>query len=325
MILLPYRLHQNLQRLHLPLRQQPKLRTKEHKMLKTRIQMRRHLQRLQRPKETTVNNPVHPKKPPKNLPAKRRKLRRLKNPQRLRLVVIVRKLGLVINLIGDPLQHLLDVHGSAHADRRGVPAAPLAPPVFHPGRKPLPGTKAVEVGILGHDGPYGGDVVVEVDGVDGDPSGAGFALGEGDGVVEGAAGAEGLFGVAVESIAEGSGAVTEGLECSCSGGEGGSCRCHYFGFGFVVFVVEVMVSYAGLRLIRIDLCYAEPIFLYFCSTNEFTRPNTFYFNVVSFPVRRSEISIMIVVSMLAFSVSVPVSAKRGRTARREETRSKMRL
>lgn len=199
--------------------------------------MRRHLQRLQRPKKTTVNNPIHSKKPPKNLPAKRRELRRLKNPQRLRLVVIIRKLRLIINLIGDPLQYLLDVYRSAHGDRRGIPSAPLAPSVFHPGRETFPGTKTVEIGIFGHDGPYGGDIVVKIDGVDGDPSGAGFALGEGDGVVEGAAGAEGLFGVAVETIAEGSGAVAEGLECSCSGGEGGSCRCHYFGFAVVFGIV----------------------------------------------------------------------------------------
>jgi len=58
--------------------------------------------------------------------------------------------------------------------------------------------------------------------VDGHPSRAGFAGGEGDCVVEGSAGPEGLFGVAVETVAECAGAVSEGLEGACSGGEVGS-------------------------------------------------------------------------------------------------------
>lgn len=58
--------------------------------------------------------------------------------------------------------------------------------------------------------------------MDGHPACAGFARGEGDCVVEGSAGAEGLFGVAVETVAEGAGAVAEGLEGACSGGEVGS-------------------------------------------------------------------------------------------------------
>jgi hypothetical protein len=58
--------------------------------------------------------------------------------------------------------------------------------------------------------------------VDSDPSRTGLAGGEGDCVVEGSACAEGLFGVAVETIAECAGAVAEGLEGACSSGEVGS-------------------------------------------------------------------------------------------------------
>jgi len=58
--------------------------------------------------------------------------------------------------------------------------------------------------------------------VDGHPSRTGLAGGEGDCVVEGSARSEGLFGVAVEAIAECAGAVAEGLESACSGGEVGA-------------------------------------------------------------------------------------------------------
>ena len=47
-------------------------------------------------------------------------------------------------------------------------------------------------------------------------------MGEGDRVVERAAGTEGLFGVAVEAIAECAAAVAKRLECACSGGKVGS-------------------------------------------------------------------------------------------------------
>lgn len=55
--------------------------------------------------------------------------------------------------------------------------------------------------------------------MDSDPSRTGLAGGEGDCVVEGSACAEGLFGVAVETIAECAGAVAEGLEGSGAVGE----------------------------------------------------------------------------------------------------------
>ena len=58
MILLPYRLDQDLQRLHLPLWQQTKFGTKEHEVFKTRIQMGCHLQCLQGPEETTVDDSI---------------------------------------------------------------------------------------------------------------------------------------------------------------------------------------------------------------------------------------------------------------------------
>ena len=58
--------------------------------------------------------------------------------------------------------------------------------------------------------------------MDGYPACTGFAGGEGNCVVERSARSEGLFGVAVETIAECAGAVAEGLEGSCSGGKVGS-------------------------------------------------------------------------------------------------------
>lgn len=179
MILLPNGLDQNLQRLHLPLGQQPKLGTKEHKVLKTRIQVRCHGQRLQRPEETAVYNPVHPKQSAEYLPAQRREGGRLKHPQGLCLVVVVRELGLVVDLILNPLQYLFDVDGGADGHGGGVLAGALGPSVFDSGGEALAGSEGVEVGVFGHDGPEGGDVVVEVDGVDGYPSRAGFAGGEG--------------------------------------------------------------------------------------------------------------------------------------------------
>mmetsp|Transcript_17741 Transcript_17741/g.36964 ORF Transcript_17741/g.36964 Transcript_17741/m.36964 type:complete len:313 (+) Transcript_17741:321-1259(+) len=219
-VLLPNRLDQDLQRLHLPLGQQSELRAKEHEVLETRIQMRRHLQRLQGPEEGAVNDAVDPKEPAEDLAAQRRELRRLKDPERLGLVVVVGELGLVVDLVGDPLQHLLDVHRRRHGHRRGVPPAALAPPVLHAGREALPGPERIQVGVLGHDGPDGGHVVVEVDGVDGHPAGARLARRQGHGVVQRPAGAERLFRVAVQAVAEGAAAVAEGLEGASAGGEG---------------------------------------------------------------------------------------------------------
>merc|ERR1719416_266947 len=54
--------------------------------------MRSHLQRLQRPEEAAVYDPVHAKQPTEDLAAQRRELRGLEPPQRLRLVVVVGEL-----------------------------------------------------------------------------------------------------------------------------------------------------------------------------------------------------------------------------------------
>lgn len=59
------------------------------------------------------------------------------------------------------------------------------------------------------------------------PAGAGFAGGQCHGIVEAAPRAEGLAGVAVESVAEGAGTMAQGLEGSggmMGGGGGGTGR-----------------------------------------------------------------------------------------------------
>ena len=164
-ILFPYRLHQNLEGLHLPLRQQPELGAEKHKVLEARVQVRRHLQCLERPEEAAIYDPVNPEEPPEYLPAKCSELRRLEHPQSLGLIVVVGKFGLVIDLVGYPLQNLLDVDRGGDRDGRGVAAGSLGPAVLDPRGKALPGAEGVQVRVLRHDGPYCRDVIVEIDGI----------------------------------------------------------------------------------------------------------------------------------------------------------------
>mmetsp|Transcript_18815 Transcript_18815/g.40792 ORF Transcript_18815/g.40792 Transcript_18815/m.40792 type:complete len:202 (-) Transcript_18815:125-730(-) len=200
MILLSNRLHQNLQRLHLSLRQQPKLRTKEHEMLKTSIQMRRHLQCLQRPEETTINNPIDPKQATEYLSAQGCKLWSLKHTQRFRLIIVIGELRLIVDLIRYPLKHFFDVHGRRNTDGGGIASGSFGPTVFDSGGEAFTGTEGIEVGVFGHDCPDCGDVVVEVDGVDCYPACAGFARGESYRIIQTPTSTQRLLRIAMQSI-----------------------------------------------------------------------------------------------------------------------------
>ncbi len=116
MILLPNRLHQHFQRLHLPFGQQSKFRAKEHEMFKTRIQMRSHLQCLQRAEEAAVYDAVNAEQAAKDLAAQRGERRRLEDAEGLGLVVVVGEFRLVVDLIGDPLEDAFDVDRGRDGD-----------------------------------------------------------------------------------------------------------------------------------------------------------------------------------------------------------------
>ena len=140
-ILLSNRPYKHFQRLNLPLRQEPKLGAKEHEMLKARVQVRRHFQCLESSKEAAVNNAVDAKEASENLSTQRGKLGRLKDAQRLFLVIVVGEFGFVIHLIGNPRQDLVNVHG--RRDGHGLGTAGIGPSVFHARRKAFSGAKAV--------------------------------------------------------------------------------------------------------------------------------------------------------------------------------------
>lgn len=129
--------------------------------------MRRHPQCLQSSKETAINNSINAKESPKDLPTKRRKRRRLKHTQRLLFIIIVWKLCLIINLIRYPVQHLFNVY--RRRDRDCI-AIGLRPAIFHAGRVAFAWAKRGKERVVGEHGPDGRRVVVEINGVYGDPA-----------------------------------------------------------------------------------------------------------------------------------------------------------
>jgi hypothetical protein len=146
-------------------------------MLEATIEVGRHFQGLEGSKKAAVNDTVNAKESSKDLPAQGCKLGRLKDSESLFFVIVIGKLGFIVHLVGDPAQYLVNVHGSGHGNGVGVA---IAPSVLDTGRKAFAGSKRIEIGISGHDGPDGAHVIVEIDSVDRHPRGARFTRRQSD-------------------------------------------------------------------------------------------------------------------------------------------------
>jgi len=168
-VLFSYGLDQDLQRFYLSLREQAEFCAEEHEVLESRVEMRRHVQGLECAEEAGIDDSVHAKKATENLATERGELRSLEDAQGLGLVVVVWEFALIVDLLRYPRENLLDVDRGGDGD--GV-ARLIGPSVLHARWKPLTWSERIEVGIGRHDGPDRADVVVEVDGMDGDPCGA---------------------------------------------------------------------------------------------------------------------------------------------------------
>ena len=134
--------------------------------------MRRHPQCLQRSKETAVNNAIHTKESAKDLSTERCKRRRLEDTQRFFFIIVIWKLGFIVDLICYPMQYLFNVN--RRRDGYCIPIG-LGPTIFYAGGIAFPRTKGREEGIIGENCPDCGGVVVKINGVDGYPSSTAFS------------------------------------------------------------------------------------------------------------------------------------------------------
>mmetsp|Transcript_11249 Transcript_11249/g.23015 ORF Transcript_11249/g.23015 Transcript_11249/m.23015 type:complete len:206 (-) Transcript_11249:51-668(-) len=183
-------------------------------MFETRIEMGCHFQGFQRSKKGTVNNAIDPKESSKDLSTQCGKLRCLKDAQGHLFIftagIAIGEFSFVIHLLGNPLQHLVDINGRRNT--HGLLLRIVTPTVFDTTRKAFARSETGQIWIGGHDSPNGAHVIVKINRMDGDPGGAGFSGRKRDRFVNGSSGTQGSFGVGMQSFSQGSTAMQQWLK-----------------------------------------------------------------------------------------------------------------